>query len=133
MKELEELKDLKNAFVGHCKELDCDENYIKVCENKFSKIEKELKRLEELENRCTNVGITIDEYFKYLIVDQTIDNYKKLEVFETIKEKLVVGYDESENDGSCLTLGVRGYNGVLLVFYTTFDKEKVDLFKEVLL
>ena len=45
-KELEELKDLKNAFIGHCNELKCEENYIKVCENKFSKIEKELKALE---------------------------------------------------------------------------------------
>ena len=45
-KGLEELKDLKNAFIGYCRELKCETNYIKVCENKFSKIEKELKAFE---------------------------------------------------------------------------------------
>ena len=33
---------MKNAFISHCKELGCDENYIKVCENKFRNIETSL-------------------------------------------------------------------------------------------
>lgn len=45
-KELNNLQDIKSAFISHCKELSCDENYIKVCENKFSDIEKSLKALE---------------------------------------------------------------------------------------
>ena len=50
-KGLEALEDLKNAFIGHCRELECKENYIKVCENKFNLIEKELKALEIIKDR----------------------------------------------------------------------------------
>ena len=50
---LEELKDLKSAFIGHCRELKCEENYIKVCENKFGKIEKELNALEILKTKLS--------------------------------------------------------------------------------
>lgn len=49
-------------------------------------IEKELKRIEKLENYCSKAGITIDDYFKYFI-EETIDNDKKLKAFEIIKEK----------------------------------------------
>ena len=53
------------------------------------RIKKELNMLEELKNRCSKVGITIDDYFKYLI-EETIDNEKKLKALEIIKEKNVV-------------------------------------------
>ena len=46
-KELVDIQDLKSAFVSHCKELGCDENYIKVCENKFSNIETALINYEK--------------------------------------------------------------------------------------
>lgn len=42
-KALEDLKDIKNVFVEHCKELKCNEKYIEVSENKFNFIEKEIK------------------------------------------------------------------------------------------
>lgn len=45
-KELNDLQDIKSAFISHCKELGCDESYIKVCENKFSDIETTIKALE---------------------------------------------------------------------------------------
>ena len=50
-KNLEELKDLENAFIGHCEELKCEENYIKVCEHKFDNVEKSLKALEIIKEK----------------------------------------------------------------------------------
>ncbi len=58
---------------------------------------------------------------------------KSLKALEILKEKLVIGYDESENDKPCLTLGFKNNKDELFIFYTTFDKEKIDLLKEVLL
>ena len=55
-KGLEELKDLKNAFIGHCRELKCETNYIKVCENKFSEIENELKDYYEIKEAASHYG-----------------------------------------------------------------------------
>ncbi len=46
-RELADIQDLKSAFVSHCRALGCEDNYIKVCENKFDKIETALKRLEK--------------------------------------------------------------------------------------
>ena len=42
-----DLTELKNAFIGHCKELNCDENYIKICNDKFNRIETTLKNYQE--------------------------------------------------------------------------------------
>lgn len=56
-----------------------------------------------------------------------------LKALEIIKENLVVSYDENKNDKSCLTLGVKVDKDKLVIIYQTFDKEKIDLLKEVLL
>ena len=37
-KELANLEDLKYAFISHCRELKCREDYIEICENKFNSI-----------------------------------------------------------------------------------------------
>ena len=85
-KELEELKDLKNAFIGHCRELKCEENYIKVCENKFSKIEKELKVLKVIKPFLKNIRLEENEKGKYEILIDTITNDKPL-VIAIVKSK----------------------------------------------
>lgn len=97
----------------------------------MSKVVKTLDIAEDLEQFTS-------EKFKNgldkLFIKSSFKTIKKeLKAFEIIKEKLVVGYDESENDKPCLTLGVKDNEGVLLIFYITFDKEKINLLKEALL
>lgn len=91
-KEIGELEDLKNAFIGHCRELKCEENYIKVCNNKFNKIEKELKEYEELKSNYKQLGKSYDLICEELV--KTIDKIaclrkKELKALEIIKEKRV--------------------------------------------
>lgn len=50
-----ELEDLKNAFVSHCRELKCKEDYIKVCKNKFDKIGADFEHKDQLETE--NAGL----------------------------------------------------------------------------
>ena len=59
------------------------------------------------------------------------NKYKR--ALEMFKENLVVSYDESENDKSCLVLGFKYDKDKMAIIYHTFDKEKIDLLKEVLL
>ena len=59
-----------------------------------------------------------------------LDN--RLAALEIIKENLVVSYDESENNKPCLIIGIKSDKDNLIVFYETFDKEKIDLLKEAL-
>lgn len=67
-KGLEILEDLKNAFIGHCRELKCETNYIQVCEHKFSKIEKELKALEIIKKHIVNKDLdTSGVYLEYCL------------------------------------------------------------------
>lgn len=58
---------------------------------------------------------------------------KQDKVLKIIKENLVVSYDESENDKPCLVLGFKFDKDKMAIIYHTFDKEKIDLLKEVLL
>lgn len=57
---------------------------------------------------------------------------KELKALEIIKENLVVSYDENKNDKPYLMLGVKVNKDNLVVIYETYDKEKIDLLKEVL-
>ena len=57
-------------------------------------------------------------------------NCKSLKALEIIKENLVISYDESE---PCLMLGIKVGKDKLVIIYETFDREKIDLLKEVLL
>lgn len=90
----------------------------------IDEIEKKLKELEELENRCSKAGITIDDYFKYLI-EETIDNYKKLKALEIIKDKNV------DVAWLCGCEKLEDYNKLYQV--PNLTKEEYDLLKEVLL
>ena len=69
-KELNNLQDIKSAFISHCKELDCDENYIKVCEIKFSDIEKALKEREIIKMFIKSINLRFEfvDYDKLIIV-----------------------------------------------------------------
>lgn len=53
-RELADLQDLKSAFISHCKTLGCEDNYIKVCESKFDRIEASIniqkKMVESLQS-----------------------------------------------------------------------------------
>lgn len=164
--DLEALKDLRSAFVSHCKTLGCEEDYIEICENKFSYIEKALKDKElqdiivnEIKDlfvfgvidtkveRKVNGDVNLIPNFVYRITRE-IDNKKKeiirdfilkqcfpkeLKALEIIKENIIVSYDESENDKPCLILGIKVNKYNTIIFYETYDKEKIDLLKEVLL
>ena len=68
-KKLANIKDLKSAFISHCKELGCDENYIKACENKFNDIETAFKNQQrQLDLICE------------VLVDVSKANYANLNV-----------------------------------------------------
>ena len=95
-KGLEELKDLKNAFIGYCRELKCETNYIKVCENKFSKIEKELKALEIIKERSVQISwftglLKIHPHYNYVDYNFALADNRKLtkEEYELLKEVLL--------------------------------------------
>ena len=80
-----------------------------------------------------NIEKTINELFSDNgKVITTIDIKKKLKALEIIKENLVVSCDESENDKSCLVIGFKVDKDKMAIIYHTFDKEKIDLLKEVL-
>lgn len=145
-KGLEELKDLKNAFIGHCRELKCEENYIKVCENKFGKIEKELKALEKYEDFvqeiCRYIGL--DNLFPYDNLEEIekeiktmADNahwfavkqdQKKLKALEIIKrEPSMVGWQAGYEDYEDYLDNTPEEQRYIK------SKEEFDLLKEVLL
>lgn len=81
-------------------------------------IKTALKRLESVDRVGEMFCVNVD---------------KKLKALEIIKENLVVSYDESNNDKPCLMLSIKVGKDNLVVIYETFDKEKIDLLKEVLL
>lgn len=90
-KELSNIQDLKNAFISHCKELGCDKNYIKACENKFNNIATALKRLEKIDNRKIVGTTTIDKALEQFLIQQCPDvaaKLKKLDKIEKVFEKL---------------------------------------------
>ena len=73
--ELNNIQDLKTAFISHCKELGCDENYIKVCENKFSDIETTLKDFEKINkyNAASGTGKSL-EIIEYNLSEDVTSN-----------------------------------------------------------
>lgn len=116
-------KELK-AFRKICKNLNSYVFTVDYIENKILieialKENKKLKKLYKAELNNT-------AYYNNLAL-----KYKK--ALELIKENLVVSYDESENDKPCLVLSIKVGKDNLVVIYETFDKEKIDLLKEVLL
>lgn len=74
-KELADIQDLKSAFISHCRALGCEDNYIKVCENKFKKIETVLKEYKNVEDE---LGIEWIILFKALTNDVYLYHNKKL-------------------------------------------------------
>lgn len=126
---LEEIKDY--VINGHSLALETEEKGFPLIETTLKDYEhsqqqrelyfkqaKELKELykEELKNTA---------YYNNLAL-----KYKK--ALEMIKENLVVGYDESENDKYCLTIGVKVDKDKLVVIYQTFDENKIRLLNEIL-
>lgn len=79
--------------------------------------------------------IRIEEMYKKALREWVLKNAfpKELKAFEIIKENLVVSYDESENDKPCLVIGFKVDKDQMTIIYHTFDKEKIDLLKEVLI
>lgn len=106
-------------------------------------IEEALKNYQELlERPCvvmprasgkTNAIIEkICKFNKEIKITNLVDE-NKVKAFDIIKENLVVSYDESNNDKPCLMLGVKVDKDKLVIIYETFDEEKIDLLKRVLL
>ena len=144
-KELNNIQDLKSAFISHCKELGCDENYIKVCENKFSNIETALKKqvqdqkklkkyqkAKELISKILDVGnIDTLEDFKEMLIevkemhDELFElpiNYQnQLKAFEIIKDMFEVWEDNG-------TYHIRPLFDIARI-----TQEEYNLLKEVLL
>ena len=110
-KGLEALKDLKNAFTGHCRQLKCEENYIKVCENKFSKIEKELNALEIIK----------------VLFQGRCKLYERTTYIETCNEQ------GCHTKRIATTLYVLEFHNYDLHYEFHLHKEEYDLLKEVLL
>ena len=116
-KELSNIQDLKSAFISHCKELGCDENYIKVCKKKFVDIEKTLKGYEKYKTQYNIVNC----YPKSLL---SIDDLNKLKALEIIKEIIFIEEEDFFYDKETDTYFFIGYK---------VPKDKYDLLKEVLL
>ena len=87
-------------------------------------IEVALKREDSIEITAIDIEQDNKELCK--------ENKKLKRALEMFKENLVVGYDESENDMPCLVLGFKVGKDKMAIIYHTFDKEKIDLLKEVI-
>lgn len=157
-KELADIQDLKGAFISHCKALGCEDNYIKVCENKFNRIEAiittQKKMVESLQSSkehliddlegvlaSNEVLLKENAFYKKLLKDyrhvsekkilELKANIKALEIIKKIPFELE--YDEDTDDWH------------LYIIITTQDgkyretaafgegKEEYDLLKEILL
>ena len=105
-----DLRELKNAFVGHCKELKCKDDYIKVCKQKFDIIETALKNYE----------IRKQQYDFIVNVSQ---RYEELLHLVCKKEVDMFAFKKAEN--------VEIYNKNCNSRYT-LTKEQFDLLKEVI-
>lgn len=96
---------------------------------------KELTPLEALEKLWQGAinpyEYLLDDEPNNIVLKETIE--KSLKALEIIKENIFVSYDESENDKPCLVLGSKTTEGEIIIFYVTYDKEKIGLLKEVLL
>lgn len=144
-KELSNIQDLKSAFISHCKELGCDENYIKVCENKFSSIETVLKNEDEEKFKLVKQvrelkdDVASLKSFNSKLWVERQDNDKKLKAFEIIKEKEV---NVQNFKNACSTMSYEQYlfmwtegcfMGIMMTSKTMLTQEEYDLLKEVLL
>lgn len=125
-KELEILEHLRKGV----QYINQDESpaFISQYEEDLDKIENALIEYEM--ERTLRIRL---ENINYELVREKQENEKKIKAFEIIKENLIFSLDESESNKSCLTIGVKVDKNHIVVIYQTFDKEKIDLLKEVLL
>ena len=110
--ELTPLEALENIIV------DLSPYLRKTNEKEIEIVKTALERLEKIEKTTHSV------------LREDISN--KLKALEIIKENLVVGYDENENDKPCLIIGIKVNKDKLVVIYQTNEQDKIDLLKEVL-
>lgn len=124
-KELNDLQDLKSAFISHCRTLGCEDNYIKVCSSKFNIIEAKLKNYE-LE-RALRIRF---ENANYELVRKKQDNKKKLEALEIIKSKIAsISFKYGGIMGNVIELQI-GYDTCYMHFNA--NDKNFDLLREVL-
>lgn len=120
-KELTDLQDLRSAFISHCRALGCDADYIKVCENKFNKIEASIAikekmteslqsskehLIDDLEEALANNEAILKEnaFYKKLLKDYRHVSEKKilelktnLSALDTIKNCIVGEFELKDN------------------------------------
>jgi hypothetical protein len=141
-RELTPLKALK--AIGQLKENDC---YINTTVE-YKIVEEALKEYEMehiLRIRLENINYELvkrikdyeknEDFYKDVLIYAHLseqDRIKKLKALEIIKENLIVIYDENKNDKPCLMLSIKVDKDKLITIYETFDKEKIDLLREVL-
>ena len=88
---------------------------------------KELEALCYLDDIAHGRKMDLDPHELKLIIE------KALKALEIIKENLIVSIDEDSKDKPCLMVGVKINKDNVCVIYETFDRNKIDLLKEVLL
>ena len=123
-KELANLLDLKSAFISYCKTLGCEDNYIKVCSNKFDIIEAALKDHEKPKKIVGSISF-----------EQSMENYvknncpsiaKKLKALEIVKDRFDIQFTESD---------LPDYHGIMQIGINPIyikTQEEFDLLKETL-
>ena len=108
---MSDLQDLKTAFIAHCKELGCDEDYIKVCENKFVAIEYELNRLAIFDG---HIEETCNKFQALEMLKDELDFY-----FDGQKQTISISKSHNLVCGARLSVNVD-------------DKDKFELLRKVL-
>ncbi len=147
-KELFDLTELKNVFVGHCKKLNCSNDYINVCENKFDIIEKELKDYQEIKEIAKHYNwnditgeifdVKTDKKYRDLFDSAIIDiqeDYRKARALEILNDELEISFND---EAQTITIkSVEESNPYvstrISLMRTIKDKEKYKSLKEVLL
>lgn len=124
-KELVDIQDLKSAFISHCKELGCDENYIKVCENKFSNIEIALKKIE---SPLTKEYLTYENKELRGHIDRLIIEHKALEIIKELFDfDFAIRFGNNQSMLMIINKRTNEY------WELPISKDKYDLLKEILL